>query len=424
MSKPAPIRRKRTRHHEARTLEVITPIFGGGTTQKEAGEGSQFKEIDPVTPVRVPSIRGQLRYWWRATTGAWLDTVAVMRERESQLFGAASVPGDLALYLSDEKITVRQEEVFELRPNKTYCNPISGKDGLAYGAFSLNPQDADRRNGHINPGKLTQLTGSFQLNWTCSSEFADEVRLAVHAWIAFGGIGGRTTRGFGQVWDAENSTDYADEVLQQICAKGLPQLGAQIPAIDPKAVLRFKSGSSPNLNTALNHLRAFRQGRDVGRNPGQGQRPGRSRWPEPDAIRRITRRHSRGHAPDQVYGRVEKFPRAAFGMPIIFHFKDAREEDPDTTSLQPVDRERMRSPLQISLSQDGSITYLIMTAPRPGRIELKNTREVEHHLAENERALLAQRAGDVFTDTDPLRAFLKYVQCEVGHDKITIAPEF
>jgi CRISPR-associated protein Cmr1 len=46
------------------------------------------------------------------------------------------------------------------------------------------------------------------------------------------------------------------------------------------------------------------------------------------------------------------FPRAAFGMPIIFHFKDnnsrapsPRNTDPSDTTLMPVDAERRASPL-------------------------------------------------------------------------------
>ena len=38
------------------TIEVITPIFGGGV---KAGEP------DTKMPIRASAIRGQLRYWWR-----------------------------------------------------------------------------------------------------------------------------------------------------------------------------------------------------------------------------------------------------------------------------------------------------------------------------------------------------------------------
>jgi CRISPR-associated protein Cmr1 len=93
-------------------------------------------------------------------------------------------------------------------------------------------------------------------------------------------------------------------------------------------------------------MKRFRQGVDLGRNPGQqSKRPGRSRWPEPETIRRGTRtraaRHQRmQHIPDDA------FPRAELGLPIVFQFKDERQGDPPNTVLYPDDdRDRMASPL-------------------------------------------------------------------------------
>ena len=41
-------------------IELITPMYGGGVV---AGVNEQDR------PVRVPSVRGNLRFWWRATRG-------------------------------------------------------------------------------------------------------------------------------------------------------------------------------------------------------------------------------------------------------------------------------------------------------------------------------------------------------------------
>ena len=84
----------------------------------------------------------------------------------------------------------------------------------------------------------------------------------------------------------------------------------------------------------------------------------------------------------------------------------------------------MRSPLQIGLTSEGTIIFAVLTAPRPNKVELKGLREVEHKLTEDERALLAERARDVFTDVDPLKAFLKFVQSSVDSKNIFIQPEF
>jgi len=68
---------------------------------------------------------------------------------------------------------------------------------------------------------------------------------------------------------------------------------------------------------AIEKLQMFRQGANLGRNPRRQQRAsgvpaGRSRWPEPDLIRRRSKRNSPEHAHEHP---ITGFtPRAAFGM--------------------------------------------------------------------------------------------------------------
>jgi len=87
-------------------------------------------------------------------------------------------------------------------------------------------------------------------------------------------------------------------------------------------------------------LKTFRQDR----NKGSASPFGRSRWPEPDAIRRIP-----GMTSSDMHSKrlntVDKFPRAKFGLPIIFKFKDEGIGDPKQTSLEGQDHDRLASPL-------------------------------------------------------------------------------
>ena len=100
---------------------------------------------------------------------------------------------------------------------------------------------------------------------------------------------------------------------------------------------------------AVEALSDFRQRPNVGRNSGRGGRPGRSRWPEPDAIRRHRHRNAPGHQPEHpVDG---QYPRAAFGLPIVFHFKD--RGDPPDAKLVPRKGDRMASPLILRPYFDG-----------------------------------------------------------------------
>ncbi len=79
--------------------------------------------------------------------------------------------------------------------------------------------------------------------------------------------------------------------------------------------------------TALHWLRDFRQAVWTGaRKPGKGK-PSLSNWPEPDKIRRLVRARWT-HGP--CHGSDPAWPRAGFGLPIIFHFLG---EGPGKTGL-------------------------------------------------------------------------------------------
>ncbi len=80
--------------------------------------------------------------------------------------------------------------------------------------------------------------------------------------------------------------------------------------------------------------------------------PGRSMWPEPSAIRQITGQSHPRHRNPIPNPAVNKFPRAAFGLPIIFQFKDSNkhnpndpQRDPRKTALELENYDRLASPL-------------------------------------------------------------------------------
>jgi len=149
-------------------------------------------------------------------------------------------------------------------------------------------------------------------------------------------------------------------------------VGTLEPSDDPMEVWR----------EVIKTFRKFRQGEGLGRNRGKSgpNRPGRSRFPEPETIRRVTGQraplHQRlEHIPDDA------FPRAEFGLPIIFHFKD--KTDPSDTALYPVDPdgmdgkkwERMSSPLILKplALKNGKVISVILWLQTPPltRVDLR-----------------------------------------------------
>jgi CRISPR-associated protein Cmr1 len=348
-------------------IELITPLFGGGVVPREN---------DTRFPIRPTAIRGQLQFWWRATVGASFTTRQQLRDAQSEiwgnteqasrvqvrveLLGPASEPQPCATI---ERTPAGKERVFWERPFQ--------KPALPYALFPFQGQSGNREGPRVEPASCIERA-KFRLIITTDKniDFARDIEPALWAWVNFGGLGSRTRRGCGaikcQQWIAKDRNDLATR---------MKAYRTDTPREWPTFAEAFLVGRQiPNAIDAWNAVIAvfqtFRQGVGVGRNPGSSpQQPGRSRWPEPESIRRITgcrsSRHSRmPHIPDDA------FPRAELGLPIVFHFKD--RIDPPDTVLYPGDgpegkRERMASPLILKpvALQNGQFVPVIVQLKTP-----------------------------------------------------------
>ena len=300
-------------------VEVITPLFGGSARPREVNE---------THPVRAASVRGHLRFWWRATTGAAFGSAADLFNAESRLWGSTEQPGQVRV----EVQVLNQGESMpcaEPEPN--------GKGGYKalprflhqWPPYALHPfQGQDYGKANEIPPAHALVGVTFLLKLSGPRNALEEVQPALAAWLKYGGLGARTRRGCGSVasdWqdpDAGNLAEKADGSRLTVLAGSRQFAGSKTD----KAVAAWRA--------AVELYRDFRQNRQKGfaRNPGQNQRPGRSRWPEPDSVRRLVGHHSPRHSPRKEL--PNGYPRAELGLPIIFHFKDNREGDPDQATLQ------------------------------------------------------------------------------------------
>jgi len=414
---------------QIRSYELITPLFGGGV---EPGE------TDPVTVIRGPEIRGQLRFWWRACRGGRFNgDLAAMKEAEDELWGAASterkpMPSQVEIMISIEQ-SGESKHPFEVvaglvdgrkdQPKpKVKANEIVAP---AYAAFPLQPSEKEMRAGGIGMQTKTVRTKvCFTLKITYPEKRREEVEAALWAWETFGGIGARTRRGFGasklvSVDGKPVTPSRANEVEAKI-RKGLQKhvVSGTWPASVPHLSLnpRMKvTGRRSDPIAAWEYLvkclRDFRQSRYPGASPRQ---PGRSQWPEPDEIRRLTDRRCDRHA--RSLSTVRKFPRAAFGLPIVFHFKDEKIGDPYDTILQGRDYERLASPLILRplACADGAVGLAVVlegtgVTVLPDSLILRKKEEVDISWPV-EAAIEAQEAQELSPLNgipDVLQAFLK-----------------
>lgn len=349
-------------------LGIITPVFGGGAHIDPAR--THQKEVDHRTPIRGSAIRGQLRFWWRAAIGCLLGSHRELLERETAIWGNASSPGAVALSVARQPaVAPRGETVYETYQanNGAYrVRPVRGAEDLAYGAFSLQPQSEHLKSndpGLRAPGVLHTLTEPFRLTLRFPESMRQDVETALTCWTSFGGLGGRTRRGFGAI---QHQASSPEEIVRRFNRTGptldqVPSLhGARIatlPARFPTALDALRAG--------LAVLRKMRQGPGYGRNPGSAHpnRPGRSRWPEPELIRKLTNQSNPQHRERLV--NVDAMPRWRFGMPIVFHFQGGG--DPNDTHLKPRGHERMASPLIIRPFKLANGKYgclaLVLTVP-------------------------------------------------------------
>lgn len=417
---------------------LVTPMYGGGV---RAGE------VDEAMPIRGASIRGQLRFWWRIACGS-VGSSTEMFQREAALWGGIASSGPIA-----SKVAVRVKEVSRPKIEPAYAYVRDARDatkfkrqpeaatwGEGYALFSAQGKlSDDRKLVQIAPREPAREGITFQLEIQLGKELTDrqraEVKTTLRWWTSFGGVGARTRRGLGalKVEGVECITE--DEVL----------------AAGGWLALRASTDSATNAwKTAVGRLKDFRQKLDVGRNsPSQGSRSpaGRSLWPEADTLRELSGHAHTTHKERIVAGNV--FPRAAFGLPLVFHFKDApskndlrttpfrrSEFDPDDHVLEPANisptlkRDRMASPLILRPYWNGQKwqpAALLLPGWRKALnqpLKFKNQnyqpahwpegavarREIAQQISPMKTATGALRSDDSNAGPDPLSAFMHYFE--------------
>lgn len=175
-------------HRITATFEVVTPLFLGGA--------------DPASTVelRPPSIKGALRFWWRAL--AWrrhngdLDAI---RKEEQEIFGTA---GDDHGRLGQASFGLRARWLAE--PNrlaeKGPRSLTSGKSGASYLSYGIiNRGQGNAPRPCYQPGGYFELTFQALRRLDNESGFHPSLLDAIKLFGLLGGLGGRSRRGWGSV---------------------------------------------------------------------------------------------------------------------------------------------------------------------------------------------------------------------------------
>ena len=311
------------------TCKLVTPMYGGGVTPGE---------VDREMPIRATAIRGQLRYWWRLLNRHRPEHLAAdgkpdsgkLFESERAIWGGLGAEGCVAA----SRVSVRVEVP------AVACR-TSPKDGSVLGKMIVT--DSGASVDWLPCNRPLEFILLLRIE-TCE----EGVLQALRMWASFGGVGARRRRGLGalEVVDADGGRVFGsktDRDAAKTILYTMPDL-ADGPCDDYRKAVE----------AGVQCLVDFRQKPGLARGTGTGARPGGSYWPEANAVRNLTRRAR----PDNRFALASStpvlFPRALFGLPIVFQFKpDERYGDPSASTLEVADdgetrRDRFASPLIFS----------------------------------------------------------------------------
>jgi CRISPR-associated protein Cmr1 len=167
-------------------IETITPMFLAGADQSKA-------------ELRAASIKGLLRFWWRALQAE--TDMNILRAREANIFGSSDEG------VGGSSFAIRILHNREIRPtrnkfpsNPQYQVPVEGKtyrinilEYLAYGTYEYVPKQGNVFTREYYPSKSKF---DIVLSFT-DKAWQKDVLNAFHVWALFGGIGSRSRNGFG-----------------------------------------------------------------------------------------------------------------------------------------------------------------------------------------------------------------------------------
>lgn len=196
-------------------LRLITPGFFGGASHDRKED----------TELRVASLRGQLRWWWRTLYREFLPEKE-MCELEAFVWGEASnatpQASKLILRVTEKKPTrislFNFKDRFRVEGFRQAHNlavpPKGCKPGLFYLSYGMD--DGGKQRYFAEPGASWGLDVSVQNS--DDSTLKDQALLALSLLCRFGGIGSKSRKGFGSIqWAGAWSLDYCREKAQEFC---------------------------------------------------------------------------------------------------------------------------------------------------------------------------------------------------------------
>lgn len=216
-------------------IETITPMFLSGADQSKA-------------ELRSASIKGLLRWWWRALQAE--SNLEILREKESKIFGS-----------SDEKtgggssfaIRIAHEGVLETSntdlpkhnitvKSKGKSFPVNVLEYMAYGPCSYDK--VKKKNVIVRKYISCGFKLSLHMN-IFKPEFLTEILKAMYVFDLFGGVGSKSRNGFGSFF-ISNKDECFNSIANDLSVSGAyskENLQKIIKRTEDKAYTTFTEGT-------------------------------------------------------------------------------------------------------------------------------------------------------------------------------------
>lgn len=405
-------------------LELLTPAFLGG---------HEPRKLDEITPVRAHSVRGQLRWWFRAAAATLIwpanDTpqareqaITDLRTVESLLFGDTKRISNLVVL--PPEVDRNRCRVYPAPDAKS----SPGLRYLGYGLFEERPPDA------IYPGTFALTLGLRSV----SKSVPELLGATLWLWTALGGLGARSRRGYGSLRLSKAATEL-----------GIPREHLSLPPRHSELLEQLRRGIDWVTEVFRKHLPTFMTSPlQSGRGPHLELRtlyglqgpdaltvlPGMS-GTGAEAMERMgrlfrdfrstLRRHDLGMPPLPDYFAVKdsissrrppnSLERAAFGLPLPFYFRSLQGAKA-TFKPEDKDEDRLASPLllRVHALETGPGRRYVATLINLVANELGDKGKYVHPLLG--RALVSREQSDSFPAPSGLllRQFTQWAKAEAS----------
>jgi CRISPR-associated protein Cmr1 len=272
--------------------EIITPMFLAGA--------------DNCTPeLRPPSIKGVMRFWWRAAQRC--ASLYDLKEKEAKLFGSSGEGFSKAPFnIRARELSLNKDKAQPLPHHRVnWCGPAQGcrnnNRGVCNKQFPL---------------RCYNENGIFQVKFDSRDDSASLAGKVFRVSSILGGLGRRCRRGFGS-YCIRNETGNQGSLIKKLCSLLNCLHGGNGYYIDNK----YKINGTEHDNVIV------------------GPNPTTNNYPQIKyvAVRKTTRN------PDDILKKIGEASHSNSG--------------PNCGSFEP----RLASPVYFSLYKDGTGTFLITT---------------------------------------------------------------